>query len=265
MGGCLPRQTIAFQIFFRPSPHGTVLASRLSASLQSVRQPVSWSILGSKVRVVAVGGAMAVLGAVAPVSAAPLPFVDYGWYTHDPNTGLDWLDVTTTANLSYETVTGRMASGGSAKGVSLEGWRYALAAEVTEFAGAFAGAPGSSLMYDYDGDEGGGWIDVAVSTLGDTNTFGGDFHFTYGITADLVDTLTLNVGRFYDYMEYTPLGVGGSSDDFEAWHTAIYYLRAEPYIGSFLVRTHAVPEPSTLALLGAGLALVGWRRGRRRA
>ena len=51
---------------------------------------------------------------------AQAEITDHGAYTHDSATGLYWLDVTLTQNLSYNEVIQRLQPG-----APLEGWRYA--------------------------------------------------------------------------------------------------------------------------------------------
>lgn len=57
--------------------------------------------------------------------AANAAIVDFGGYTRDTISGLDWLDVSTTQNLSFDQVIQEMGSGGA-----YEGWRYATRVEL---------------------------------------------------------------------------------------------------------------------------------------
>ncbi len=66
--------------------------------------------------------AAAVLVTAPTVSNAAL--IDAGTYTTDTATGLDWLDLTASSNLSYNYVSSQFGSGGL-----FEGWRYATSAE----------------------------------------------------------------------------------------------------------------------------------------
>ena len=52
-------------------------------------------------------------------------FIDHGDYISDAGTELDWLDVTTTQNQSYDYVFSQLEVGGL-----YEGWRYASHYEV---------------------------------------------------------------------------------------------------------------------------------------
>ena len=69
--------------------------------------------------------------------------VDNGIYTTDTNTGLDWLDVTETVNLSYNYVTSQLGTGGA-----YEGWRYATGNEFNQLVHIATGSPliGFKLM-----------------------------------------------------------------------------------------------------------------------
>ena len=60
-------------------------------------------------------------------AAAPVALVDLGEITLDPNTGLRWLDVTSSVNRSYEDVTLNLVPGGD-----FYGYRYATAPEVAQ-------------------------------------------------------------------------------------------------------------------------------------
>ncbi len=57
-------------------------------------------------------------------SAASMRFIDNDTYTTDTVGGLDWLDVTITANQSFSYVSSQFGAGGL-----YEGWRYATARE----------------------------------------------------------------------------------------------------------------------------------------
>jgi len=58
--------------------------------------------------------------------------IDLGHITRDTSTGLDWLDVTETVGISYETVITQFDEGGA-----FEGWRYATTAEFDQLINNF--------------------------------------------------------------------------------------------------------------------------------
>ncbi len=58
--------------------------------------------------------------------------IDNGRFTTDTDTGLDWLDVTETVNMSYNDVIKEMGIGGK-----FEGFRYATAEEFNTFVGHY--------------------------------------------------------------------------------------------------------------------------------
>ncbi len=64
------------------------------------------------------------LSSIQVATASPAHFVDNGYYTTDSRSGLDWLDVTETVNMSYNQVTAQLSLGGS-----YAGWRYATGIE----------------------------------------------------------------------------------------------------------------------------------------
>ena len=82
----------------------------------------------------------ALLGASAVASAFP---VDFGYFSRETSTGLDWLDVRATAGISYNDV--RAGAGGWTN----SGWRYASGAEVRHLFEAALGVPSENF---YRGD-----------------------------------------------------------------------------------------------------------------
>jgi len=60
--------------------------------------------------------------------------IDNGAYTTDTATGLDWLDLTTTSNRTFNDVNGNLGAGGE-----FEGWRYATYSDITTFLNTFGG------------------------------------------------------------------------------------------------------------------------------
>ena len=196
----------------------------------------------------------------APAHAS---LIDNGAFTTDTSTGLDWLDLTTTRNLSYLDVTAQLAT-------TFSGYRYATVDEVKSlwFDAGIAGAAGACTPVPACFDE---MAPVAavqnlVDLLGG-NTWPANFGFT-GVIA-LTST------------PYAPPDWSGCGSNCTAYvtpelsigdgpETAIIVegLRdyiADPTYGSWLVRqTSPVPLPAALPLFASGLAGLGWLSRRRR-
>lgn len=91
--------------------------------------------------------------------------------TRDTATGLDWLDVTETLNLSYNEVTAQLGSGGA-----FEGYRYATEAELGTLISNFGyvaqdqNCDNGALFCDTSDNVGGQGelVEVMIRTLGDT-------------------------------------------------------------------------------------------------
>ena len=63
------------------------------------------------------------LGSTLGLSPAKATLINDGTYVDDTTTGLDWLDLTQTTNLSYNTVSSEL-------GTTFAGWSFATIAEV---------------------------------------------------------------------------------------------------------------------------------------
>ena len=64
--------------------------------------------------------------------------VDFGNYTRDTRTNLEWLDLTETGNLSYRYVSSQLGSGGE-----FGGWSFAAGDQVASFFDSAGGRAGS--------------------------------------------------------------------------------------------------------------------------
>jgi PEP-CTERM motif len=179
------------------------------------------------------------LGTLAGAQAG---IIGHGSYLTDTTTGMDWLDLTATQGLSYNTVSASLPAGG---------WQYASLAQVS---GLFTDAGGVG-PYDFSGGNGsalveGAAVTLLTSLLGDTSPFG--MPGGAGLTSDLdmsgggAGPFPHSIALYLDFppgTDYllTPYGSAGANI-------------SDPTVGSFLERKTAVPEPITLTLFGTGLA-----------
>lgn len=125
--------------------------------------------------------------------AAAVDFIDNGSYTTDTMTGLDWLDVTATAEMSYNMVQAELAAGGS-----LYGWRLASGMEFNQMVNDYTD---QSNPLDYYGlvDQSPDKIDGLVDLLGATiNKSNGEYRSTYGMLADLYQNDDVWLALLYD-------------------------------------------------------------------
>jgi len=187
--------------------------------------------------------------AFSPASQAAVVSVDWqtagdNLITLDTNTGLNWLDLDVTANLSYSTVLGQLGTGGQ-----FEGWRFATNAEVVALWANFnidlsSGAPLNNAGLDTN-------IITASAMLGNTlcnYDCNATPYGTLGLTADPASTAGTRswMGAYYyapnDNSLYLTDGLLSMGDYDAAIHT-----------GSYLVQASPVPVPAAVWLFGTGL------------
>ncbi len=173
-----------------------------------------------------------------------------GAVTGDTDTGLEWLDLSITTNISLNALSAQLGPGGA-----FAGWHFATEAEVTElwanqgvptpFTGDFAfGTPANDGALNLNS-----FLDAQLIGANSTTSFG--FILELSTISPFwwqIDAATNN----------TVLGSTSSSFLIADFDTP------SPLIGSYLVRgdAQAVPAPVTLALMGIGLVGLGF--GRRR-
>ena len=171
--------------------------------------------------------------------------------TRDTTSGLDWLDLAETINMSYETVNTQLGSGGA-----FEGFRFATSAEVVDLWANFGvNLAAGAATYNY------GFVDPgiieATSLLGNTITNDVVAYGALGMSADGPnDYYRDNLGAYY---------INALGSDGPQYHVVDYSTRHVAYpsdqVGSYLVQTSVVPIPAAVWLFGSGLVgLIGVAR-----
>ena len=165
--------------------------------------------------------------------------------TRDTNTGLEWLDLTTTTSYSYNDVSLRLGSG-----QQFDGWRYASRPEVSSLLDAFGG---NNNYYDGWSTQNNGLFDAVHPYWGNTGGYE-----TVFITSELDFYGNHTFGSLFDWRDYP------------GWVTEDRINLLSGYIGSndifgfghALVReVSTVPVPAAAWLFGSGLiGLIGVAR-----
>ena len=75
-------------------------------------------------------------------STATAAFIDHNTYLTDTDSGLDWLDVTESVNMSYDYVSSQFSTGGQ-----FEGWRYATGDEFNALLAGLTGIVNNGWIY----------------------------------------------------------------------------------------------------------------------
>lgn len=196
--------------------------------------------------------------------------IDNGSYFTDTNSGIDWLDLTPTVGLSVFEVQDQMGVGGA-----FDGWQFATESLFVDLAisqGAALDPCGSSdyLSVCRSSPE---YADSASYLMG-----------LFGVTSEHPrgdQSLGLLAGNreLFQVAQISNIDTGdphrGVHGSFNAYEQS-WEIAARPGIGVFLVRGNGlpapisidpvlgVPEPATLPILFAGLAVFGLKRHRRK-
>jgi len=174
--------------------------------------------------------------------------------THDSTSGLNWLDLTETNEMSRDYVLTQLVPGGL-----FEGWRYATSAEVVSLWSAFGvdlSATADTVAPGY-ADSG---VEAAARMLG-------NIYAEYDITVYPYGTAGVTADALGDSTEwYKRLGAYQKG----IWTVDTYYkidgdLLGNYYftegvsteVGHYLVQSSAVPLPAAIWLLGSGLVGLG--------
>ena len=174
-----------------------------------------------------------------PAAALPVNIVDQGSTTHDALTNRDWLDLTETSGLSLPEVTTQFLSAG---------WQIASQADVDAFAGNAGVANGFSSPPDANL--------LALQGLLGVTSLSEDPVVSYGWTSDL-NALDPSF-RLVVFLRHD---IADDSTQYSAFLSSDPVNSGDLIIGWWLYQSHAVPEPSSIALLlGGGAMLLALRR-----
>jgi hypothetical protein len=177
---------------------------------------------------------------------AQAALVDNGLFTTDTVNQLDWLDLTETADESFDTVAGRIAPLGD-----LFGWSFATQTQVI---GLFDSAGGTG-PYPQTGPSANGPATLLLDLWG-TLLINTEFNVQQSLllTEEIPGVGLHNLGFIEAFVN--AFGPGGSLD---SYLSVAGDFTSQPFIGSALVRPSIVPIPAAVWLFGSALGLLGWR------
>ena len=179
--------------------------------------------------------------------------IDNGSFTTDTLTGLDWMDLTETVDLSYDYVSSQFGKGGE-----FEGWTLASRSQVLEF---FGNAGGSGVYSGWSTNNS-GVVTPLLDLWGDfsTDIQNNSVHFLL----DEVDIFDRH--RLVYLFDTTKSHTGLANDLINIDHGFWTDSSDSTQVGSALVRSSfaPVPEPTTMLLFGTGLAGLAGSRIRRK-
>ncbi len=169
--------------------------------------------------------------------------INSGSFITDTDTGYDWLDLNQTVGYSYDAVVTNLGAGGV-----FDGWTLATFGDVH----ALLDAAGGDGTYT----DGGAGSTAYLALIG---SWGEGVHYLsspgdemWFHVSDVGPGGYTSGALFYATGEY--------EEHPDRFSTASY---AYPFMGVALTRAtspSSVPEPTTIALMGLGLASIGWRR-----
>lgn len=197
-------------------------------------------------------GALKILLVLLNFTATHATLIDNDSFTTDTETGLDWLDVTGTTNLSINYVRSQMEIGGA-----FEGWQYASRVQI----GEFWNHAGGNGEYSIESVKNSVW---SVENNGLFNRLSPLWGTTYGTTldgyiavatADRVSPLSttnfdMRMAMLLDWSQYKESATMDRTDMLWHMHLDGIYERE----GHALIRvSSAVPEPTSISLFAIGL------------
>lgn len=175
---------------------------------------------------------------------------DFGDYTLDSNSGLEWLDTSFTIGKSYNEVLGMTSSGNS-----LEGWRFATYDEFTSMftsrGYSFIGA--SKLTANTPLQSNDAFFLTLINLLGAT-----DNSFANKDVLGLIAEDYKNRQEDSQYYGFIRSGYNSTNITSYAKFSRYEDNSAAPTIASFLVRSVSpVPAPNSWLMMITGLMIVG--------
>jgi len=177
--------------------------------------------------------------------------------TQDTDSGLEWLDLTVTSNMSYNDVSAQLGAGGD-----YEGWRYATRVEIASLWDAFGG---DSTFYYGLSSHNNGLFDLMAPYIGDL------YCLSNGCSTGEGESWFITGDYFLNYTNQVYVSVANDrathsfslTEDLLDLNRNAYSLDYTfEYAGSALVREiSTVPVPAAVWLFGSGLiGLVGMAR-----
>jgi len=193
---------------------------------------------------------------IASIAEAQANIVDYGNYTRDTVTQLEWYDVSLTKGMSKEEVITSINTVGS----TLSGLRYASVSDFNTLINHyFVGQPRTDLnLVNHDSVQA---FDL-IEMLGVTSLFSAPFSFTSVIkTKGILDIPSLIDSSYVAEIYLLSDGLNPSNNEA---HTEISLIQlnnqGSSFTGSYLVRDiNSLPIPAAVWLFASGvLGLIGF-------
>jgi hypothetical protein len=194
---------------------------------------------------------MILMGMLLNITAAHATLLSTDWKTAgdnfvtvDTNSKLEWLDLTQTSNHSYNDVVANLGTGGL-----FEGWTLATESDVNTLL-THAGVP---LPYSLGND-----ATIAAETASLLQLIGAQQNPTpqSSTSRGLISDLIPSSGSH----QYLLTGANTANSFYQTGFGTRSDTNIDPAIGTYLVRAASIPEPATLALMGLGLAGIGYKQ-----
>ena len=190
--------------------------------------------------------------------------VDHGTYTTDTATGLQWLDLTLTPNISYNDMLTNLAN----PSYTYYGYRYATTAEVSTLIADAGLTEGNTLLNSETPS-----LEALIALLGVTLPDGAATTASIGLTSSpVVSGFGCSEGSNPACVWAMELAIFQLTEEQKIYSASlpfpVNYTSTAPGHGSLLVRVEPTPLPAALPLFASGLGalgLLGWKRKRKAA